>query len=558
MGKSVVCKVWVHFIIGDTQGNNRWVGHYGGTGRLKCPYRDCMCPFDKMEESKPRCQYITRKQVEKAIKMNRKDVLHRLSKHPLEIAWHEDWVPLSDLIHGVYKMVPPELLHTTMEGITEYIFQLMKEMIEEYAEGKELLDTIEIIHRKLHFDKNRHSERDLPSSAARTALFQLTQVGATERKGNLFLLLCMSHTAAIRTRLSLVLMSRGISLHEFQSCLKLYLAMEEWFHSVNVKDQVENSRHLVGYVIGLIKKVFPRGTSARNQGWNIPKMHGLTKMQTYMVQFGSGSNFYGGPGETFHKKFVKDTGNNTQGRADSFSSQCATRYYESMLFSFSKSNKDMMESKKYKLTSSEMYSEGRKYEGKFFVDLPSGIATPADKDKKHVEFSLKKITSSVLDEYLDSNNYAFKRSIAGYSCCKTILNETEVKFRCTEDYMGEKWFDWCMVKFQDDDQTTYTHPAQILGFFQLDDKESDMEDGVFAVVHTSETSISYEDISAQFIVSFELGQDRENDLCVVPVYSIVHPLYVFKNEGGLVGEYFCSIPRRHWAEYFGRKVNLMK
>ena len=148
-------------------------------------------------------------------------------------------------------MVPPELLHTTMEGITEYIFQLTKEMIGGYADGKELLDNIEIIHRKLHFDKNRHSERDLPSSAARTALFQLTQVGATERKGNLFLLLCMSHTEAIRTKLALVLLSMDIALDEFQSCLKLYLAMEEWFHSVNAKEQVDNSRNLVGFLFSV-------------------------------------------------------------------------------------------------------------------------------------------------------------------------------------------------------------------------------------------------------------------------------------------------------------------
>ena len=40
-GKAVICKVWIHFIIGDTAGLNKWVGHYGSGGQMKCPYRDC-------------------------------------------------------------------------------------------------------------------------------------------------------------------------------------------------------------------------------------------------------------------------------------------------------------------------------------------------------------------------------------------------------------------------------------------------------------------------------------------------------------------------------------
>ena len=34
-------------------------------------------------------------------------------------------------------------------------------------------------------------------------------------------------------------------------------------------------------------------------------MHGMTKMQEYMKLFGSGINFYGGPGESAHKQLIK-------------------------------------------------------------------------------------------------------------------------------------------------------------------------------------------------------------------------------------------------------------
>ena len=30
MGRTVKIKVWIHYFIGDTEGNNKWLGHYPG------------------------------------------------------------------------------------------------------------------------------------------------------------------------------------------------------------------------------------------------------------------------------------------------------------------------------------------------------------------------------------------------------------------------------------------------------------------------------------------------------------------------------------------------
>jgi hypothetical protein len=49
-----------------------------------------------------------------------------------------------------------------------------------------------------------------------------------------------------------------------------------------------------------------------------------------MQLFGSAINFYGGVGECNHRKFVKDTGLNTQKRIRTFTLQVAQRYYEAM------------------------------------------------------------------------------------------------------------------------------------------------------------------------------------------------------------------------------------
>ncbi len=60
-------------------------------------------------------------------------------------------------------------------------------------------------------------------------------------------------------------------------------------------------------------------------------MHGMTEVQSYIQCFGSGINFYGGPGEAAHKTFVKSAGQKTQRRLGKFSQQTSNQYYKYML-----------------------------------------------------------------------------------------------------------------------------------------------------------------------------------------------------------------------------------
>ena len=60
-----------------------------------------------------------------------------------------------------------------------------------------------------------------------------------------------------------------------QEFLKLYLAMEEWFHTANDKEKVRSAQQLIAKVLQLLKKVFPQ---TNGQGYQIQKYHGMTKM----------------------------------------------------------------------------------------------------------------------------------------------------------------------------------------------------------------------------------------------------------------------------------------
>ena len=188
-------------------------------------------------------------------------------------------------------MLPPELLHTTDEGTTKYIFTSLAESIvgETNKRGERFIVLLDQLHTRLNRDFMRNSERDFPRASARSGLMCKARVSAAERKGNLFRFLCLCHTTAVATDLSPILQEHGITLGRLVSFLKLYLSMESWFHSNNQKDKVKAARPVIAEVIQTMISMFPRG----GQGWHLSKVHGLTKMQHYMIEFGSGINCHG-------------------------------------------------------------------------------------------------------------------------------------------------------------------------------------------------------------------------------------------------------------------------
>ncbi len=53
-------KIRIHYFIGDTEGNNKWLGQYpGNCDGVQRPYRDCKCSFKDLKNTNPNCVYIT-------------------------------------------------------------------------------------------------------------------------------------------------------------------------------------------------------------------------------------------------------------------------------------------------------------------------------------------------------------------------------------------------------------------------------------------------------------------------------------------------------------------
>ena len=219
----------------------------------------------------------------------------------------------------------------------------------------------------------RNSERDLPRGSVRNSVLKNSLVTASERRGNLFRFLCLAHTDQIKARLEQCFSIENIRIADFFLCLKLYLGMEDWFHTSNPKTEVRSSKILIAQTLQLIKDVFLRtDTNGEEvgQGWAIPKFHGTTKFTDYIMLFGSAINFFGGVGECNHKTFVKATGHNTQKRIDSFTSQVATRYYEAMTIGIAKNSFDERRNGEYEYIGGQKRSAKKKQRWKENIFSP--------------------------------------------------------------------------------------------------------------------------------------------------------------------------------------------
>jgi hypothetical protein len=153
-------------------------------------------------------------------------------------------------------MTPPERLHTMSEGLTKYMIDSLRNTIRDVGDGKKLLTKIENLHHTLHFDLKRDSEHDFPRGSARNGALKNILVSTTECNGNMFLLLYLCHTDAVRKDFEMILCQSGINSANFFKCLKLYISMEKLLRENNLKDEVNLDNSLVAETLELLHTCF--------------------------------------------------------------------------------------------------------------------------------------------------------------------------------------------------------------------------------------------------------------------------------------------------------------
>ena len=168
----------------------------------------------------------------------------------------------------------------------------------------------------------------------------------------------------------------------------------------------------------------------------------MTKMLDYIRLFGSALNFFGGPGESHHKYFVKAPGANTQQRVAEFAKQISNRIYEGMILEVAKEalNKIDNEFELVGTTYINPIASGGTERYLFILQ----DTTVVDNDttftisyRPRINKNFKGMEGTM---YINTNGYAIEKVIASPFSRDTVSSFTA---KIVQEYQfidGKKWF----------------------------------------------------------------------------------------------------------------------
>jgi hypothetical protein len=132
----------------------------------------------------PTCTYLTIEDINFSKKRKQEDedtgidYYHSISMYDIRNALTEKSLPLSDNIHGPYKMMLPELLHTSGSGLIMYMFESHRDQMGG-EKDRDLNDQEHIQQSNLI---KRQSEYDFPRGFMRNGLIDGTKCQSSEQR----------------------------------------------------------------------------------------------------------------------------------------------------------------------------------------------------------------------------------------------------------------------------------------------------------------------------------------------------------------------------------------
>jgi len=307
-------------------------------------------------------------------------------------------------------------------------------------------------------------------------------------------------------------------------------------------------------------------------------MHGMTKMQSYIKLFGSGINFYGGPGESAHKQFIKIPGQRTQQRVGEFAKQTALQYYNMLVSSYAAEEcRTTIDTKQVdyfekNVGTIEDFQRRRNDDevvinlsGKYhFVITENNIRSMEENSSLFVKWAwddrkFKDQQKYVLSRELvmmllrKSQSVAIGKQVIGYTMLViTTSSGNTTLFYAHPCFQGNEWYDWALVHFEEQNQSggiqERYYPSKVIGFIEVDGIRE-------AIIQCCLEPLEWSTVQAKFFVRITLGSDVDISFVTVPIDSLVHPLCILPDKGGDPNRYFVVLPKRNWSRYFGDKIN---
>ena len=575
MKKKVTVKPWLHLCCGDTAGLNKLCGRKATNEA----YRECLCPFHKLGSRNPPCIQnpdeflLTARKI--FIQSKTPHGLDSLHLRPIQNAMTD--IPLCDPVYGINHQCPGEMLHAHCSGIIEYEIKVFVQMVGPNKSNQQVKNEIDMLHQTMVLDSMRQSERDEPRKSHRAGLCDGTRVTAMERLGNLHELLVMSYTTTGYNLIMPTLKKHRIRMGKWRDCIKLQLSFDKWVHDHNPINDVQNAQPIVSKMIGRIKECFPRNTG---NGWNIPKMHILSRMIPNMLRFGAAEVFSGQHGERFLMSAVKDVATNTRKQAPTYVQEIASRVWERGIINTAYhrgvepylNDEVHVTPPKIDTVSGEFTLScaiNARGQGQYIVKWKN-----PNRQKYHIP--INPLFQLGIGRYLVGQECNSNFSIKGYTTYHKTFgdNDKVTVFQANTRYYGKQRYDWCLVQYDGDNDTEdLIYASKILGFVEFDKglptphlvEEMNhspthitthqlKDETKYVVIHTTKNCLNPIVLIDEFVSEVELG-DPSTHIYVVSVECILDPLNVSINWGGCGNKHFVRLPYRHWGKHFTQRIH---
>jgi hypothetical protein len=111
-----------------------------------------------------------------------KQYFKSVSHYNIKNAFLGRFMPLSDNVHGPFRMMPPELLHTSGSGLIMYMFESLRLQLG----GGIDQDYIDQEHNVVSNLIQQKSERDFPCGSMHNGLIDGTKIQSSKKKETYF------------------------------------------------------------------------------------------------------------------------------------------------------------------------------------------------------------------------------------------------------------------------------------------------------------------------------------------------------------------------------------
>ena len=192
----VTFRMYVPFIIGDTEGHDQLCGHYKcRTGNVAQLCRACVCPTKLCGWSKAKFKFRTSTQIERLISNQKTVELQAMSQHSLRNGFRNIQFGSSHNKRGIFGACPGETLHLVLLGWFKYIIEAF---IAQAGAHSNTIQQYDSLCARVGDALCRQSDRDMPRTHFPSGFCATSNFMAEEMPGCLLVMLFTFHTSRYR------------------------------------------------------------------------------------------------------------------------------------------------------------------------------------------------------------------------------------------------------------------------------------------------------------------------------------------------------------------------